>query len=55
MNHNDVARRTAHTLPARSLTPRTVACDGEVEERTAVRALARELPPRALVHSEGGR
>lgn len=56
MNHNDVARRTAHTLPARSLNPRTLACDADVPDRTAVRALWRPLPGRELIRVvEGGR
>jgi hypothetical protein len=54
MNHNDVARRTEHDLPARSITPKVVACDGRVEERTAPRRLVRALPSRNLVR-EGGR
>lgn len=55
MTHNDVARRTAHTLPARSITPRTVACDGPVPDRPAARVLVRPLPLRGLLHGEGGR
>ncbi|GJF29212.1 hypothetical protein KNE206_19120 [Kitasatospora sp. NE20-6] len=55
MTHNDVARRTAHTLPARSLTPRTVACDGECPDRRAPRALHRPLPARGPLHGESGR
>ncbi|MEV8095881.1 hypothetical protein [Kitasatospora sp. NPDC085879] len=55
MTHNDVARRTAHDLPARSIHPRTVACDGEAEDRPAPRRLTRALPVRELVRGEGGR
>ncbi|MFD9124282.1 hypothetical protein [Kitasatospora sp. NPDC059571] len=56
MNHNDVARRTAYTLPARSLNPRTLACEGEVPDRPALRALERQLPSRSLSRTaEGGR
>ncbi|MCU7823940.1 hypothetical protein [Kitasatospora sp. DSM 101779] len=54
MNHNDVARRTEHDLPARSITPKAVACDGRVEERAAPRRLTRALPARDLVR-EGSR
>ncbi|WP_159401049.1 hypothetical protein [Streptomyces sp. NRRL B-24484] len=54
MNHNDVARRTEHDLPARSIIPKAVACDGHVEDRTAPRRLVRALPTRILVR-EGGR
>ncbi|WP_406201891.1 hypothetical protein OH807_22785 [Kitasatospora sp. NBC_01560] len=58
MTHNDVARRTAHEMPARNLTPRTAACEsGPVPFPEVVqRALVRALPLRALRHDgEGGR
>ncbi|MGW6913381.1 hypothetical protein ACWGB8_06105 [Kitasatospora sp. NPDC054939] len=58
MTHNDVARRTAHEMPARSLTPRTTACDCDLAESYGPgrRALTRALPLRALFRTcEGGR
>ncbi|MEU6232374.1 hypothetical protein [Kitasatospora sp. NPDC047058] len=55
MTHNDVARRTAHEMPARSLQPRVPACEsGPVPFPEVVqRALVRVLPLRAL-HRDGG-
>lgn len=58
MTHNDVARRTAPQMPARTLTPRALACDGGPESGPGqgLRGLTRELPSRTLVRtSEGGR
>ncbi|MER5348989.1 hypothetical protein ABT093_01440 [Kitasatospora sp. NPDC002551] len=58
MTHNDVARRTAPRMPARSLTPRTPACDSAQVPFTEVaqRALVRALPLRLLHRDgEGGR
>ncbi|MFE2107661.1 hypothetical protein ACFXAF_17585 [Kitasatospora sp. NPDC059463] len=59
MTHNDVARRTAPEMPARSLTPRTPACDDSGPVRfteVAQRALVRALPLRLLHRDgEGGR
>ncbi|MFD0278249.1 hypothetical protein ACFVHB_30685 [Kitasatospora sp. NPDC127111] len=58
MTHNDVARRTAAEMPARSLQPRVPACDsGPVPFPEVVqRALVRALPLRALHRAcEGGR
>ncbi|MGW4895182.1 hypothetical protein ACWEQL_23350 [Kitasatospora sp. NPDC004240] len=58
MNHNDVARRTAFEMPARSLTPRTLAVDSGAAEAFGPgrRELARTLPSRVLTRtSEGGR
>ncbi|MET8698323.1 hypothetical protein ACFVUH_34395 [Kitasatospora sp. NPDC058032] len=58
MTHNDVARRTAPEMPARSLTPRTPACDTDQAGFTepAQRALVRTLPLRLLHRDgEGGR
>ncbi|MFB7472985.1 hypothetical protein [Kitasatospora sp. NPDC056184] len=58
MTHNDVARRTAPEMPARSLTPRTPACAGDPVRFTEVaqRALVRSLPLRLLHRDgEGGR
>ncbi|MFI6850451.1 hypothetical protein OG535_18290 [Kitasatospora sp. NBC_00085] len=57
MTHNDVARRTARTMPARSLTARTLACDSAVPFPEIVqRALVRAVPSRVLHRvSEGGR
>ncbi|MEV6972061.1 hypothetical protein [Kitasatospora sp. NPDC093806] len=54
MTHNDVARRTAPEMPARSLNPRTPACDGVSVRFTEVaqRALVRALPLR-LLHRDG--
>ncbi|MED7947956.1 MULTISPECIES: hypothetical protein [unclassified Streptomyces] len=58
MTHNDVARRTARQVPARSLNPRTPACEGGLVpfSELAQRALTRVLPLRALHRDgEGGR
>lgn len=67
MNHNDVARPTAHTLPARSLfarplaprplLPRTLGLlDGVPLPDPTVRPLERPLQARRLTGiSEGGR
>ncbi|MFB6889752.1 hypothetical protein ACFCX4_10610 [Kitasatospora sp. NPDC056327] len=58
MTHNDVARRTAAEMPARSLTPYTPACDAGPVRFTEVaqRALVRSLPLRLLHRDgEGGR
>jgi len=57
MNHNDVARRTAHTLPARSLTPRTLGLqEGPTLPDPTVRTLERPLRARSLTRiCEGGR
>ncbi|MFE6870820.1 hypothetical protein ACFVFS_30215 [Kitasatospora sp. NPDC057692] len=58
MTHNDVARRTAPEMPARSLTPRTPACASGQAPFTEVaqRALVRALPLRLLHRDgEGGR
>ncbi|MFJ6139134.1 hypothetical protein [Kitasatospora sp. NPDC092286] len=56
MNHNDVARRTAREMPARSLIPRTLAFDAGVGEDHApgLRDLLRPMPPRAIVRTGGG-
>ncbi|MEV7776036.1 hypothetical protein [Kitasatospora sp. NPDC086791] len=57
MTHDEVARRTAPEMPARSLTPRTPACTGQVPfAEVTQRALVRALPLRALHRDiEGGR
>ncbi|MFD9591602.1 hypothetical protein ACFWA9_02450 [Kitasatospora sp. NPDC059973] len=57
MTHNDVARRTARAMPARSLTPRPLACEGAVVDGIpGLRALVRALPGRVLDRTcEGGR
>ncbi|WP_354641359.1 hypothetical protein [Kitasatospora camelliae] len=56
MTHNDVARRSAPRMPARSLTPRALPRDTVSEPGDAFRALNRDLPPRSLERSsEGGR
>ncbi|WP_371498013.1 hypothetical protein OG871_18650 [Kitasatospora sp. NBC_00374] len=63
MIHNDVARRTAHALPARSLTPRNRFGAAAAYDVYAPRALTRPLPARSLVRrsadvdrgTEGGR
>ncbi|MEV4615763.1 hypothetical protein AB0K43_24690 [Kitasatospora sp. NPDC049258] len=47
MTHNDVARRTAHDLPARSLTPRGRSA-AAVHDVYAPRMLTRPLPARSL-------
>ncbi|MER8188130.1 hypothetical protein [Kitasatospora sp. NPDC094015] len=47
MTHNDVARRTAHDLPARSLTPRSKS-GTSVPDVYAPRKLTRPLPARSL-------
>ncbi|GAA2739143.1 MULTISPECIES: hypothetical protein [Kitasatospora] len=53
MIHNDVARRTAPSLPARSLQPRVTACDSPViSADPTVRPLVRALPLRALGRTE---
>ncbi|GAA4855844.1 hypothetical protein [Kitasatospora terrestris] len=53
MIHNDVARRTAPRMPARSLTPRTLACtDCAVPDEPTPRLLTRPLPLRALGRTE---
>jgi len=52
MNHNDVARRTAPTMPARSLTPRIPACDSPVPAERTQRTLVRALPLRKLGRAE---
>ncbi|MEU1420113.1 hypothetical protein [Kitasatospora sp. NPDC005751] len=58
MTHNDVARRTARAMPARSLTPRPLACEGALVDDgiPGLRALVRTLPGRVLDRTcEGGR
>ncbi|MFJ3787621.1 hypothetical protein [Kitasatospora sp. NPDC090091] len=58
MTHNDVARRTAREMPARSLSPHAPACDSAPVPFTEVaqRAIVRALPLRMLHRSsEGGR
>ncbi|MBP0455526.1 MULTISPECIES: hypothetical protein [unclassified Kitasatospora] len=58
MTHNDVARRTARSMPARSLTTRTLPGDGDSVPFPEVvqRALVRAVPSRLLHRvSEGGR
>ncbi|GAA2827499.1 hypothetical protein RMN57_18730 [Kitasatospora sp. CM 4170] len=58
MTHNDVARRTARQMPARSLYPHVPACEAAPVPFTEVaqRAIARALPLRKLHRSsEGGR
>ncbi|WP_033817594.1 hypothetical protein [Kitasatospora sp. MBT63] len=64
MTHNDVARRTAHDLPARSLTPRLRSGGATTHDVYAPRALTRRLPARSLTRysadvdrsgTEGGR
>ncbi|MFF1902309.1 hypothetical protein [Kitasatospora sp. NPDC058218] len=58
MTHNDVARRTAREMPARSLTPRTLACEAAAVDDAipGLRALVRTLPSRVLDRAcEGGR
>ncbi|MFI9327900.1 hypothetical protein ACIGZJ_10195 [Kitasatospora sp. NPDC052868] len=56
MTHNDVARRTAREMPARSLTPRTLAFEAEIVEEggRGLRDLLRALPARVLGHPGGG-
>ncbi|MCG6499133.1 hypothetical protein [Kitasatospora sp. A2-31] len=58
MTHNDVARRTAREMPARSLYPYVPACESASVPFTEVaqRAIVRALPLRRLQRSsEGGR
>ncbi|WP_395295387.1 hypothetical protein ACF9IK_19085 [Kitasatospora hibisci] len=58
MTHNDVARRTAREMPARSLYPHVPACDSAPVPFTEVaqRAIVRALPRRRLHRSgEGSR
>lgn len=55
MNRTVTARRTGPDMPARSLTPRAVACDSPVQDEPAPRPLLRPLPARSLGRTEEGR